>query len=356
MSAKKKNTGLITIIVVALLAVGGIGVYLSQNKGEDIAASAPVEVTTAAGEDTREDTTKDTGNNAKAEPAPAPAGLAEGEFQVEAGNPVVARVGGKDIFRQDVYRFIQTMPAQMQQLPATQVYPAALEQVINTQIVQNKADNAGIESTDIYKQELEITKQQIARNLYLQQQVNSKITDAMLKNAYKEYSKKIPDVTERRARHILVETEDKGKAVIEKLKTDVKFEDLAKELSVGPTATKGGDLGYFAQNEMVPEFAKAAFALKKGAVSKAPVKTQFGWHVIKVLDERQRPKPTLAQMTPVLRAELQRNALDELLKNWRDGAKVEQFDINGKPLRDGANAIGLVPADTAPAAQPKQDG
>lgn len=272
--------------------------------------------------------------------------LGEG-MQVEPGNPVVAKVDGKDITRIDVYRFIQTMPANIQQLPAAAVYPMAMEQVINTRLVQTKADDSNISESDRFKLELEMAKQQLARNLYLENQVAEKITDAKLEKAYKEFIKTVPDAEERRARHILLETEDKAKATIDQINKGGNFEELAKELSTGPTAPKGGDLGYFAEGEMVPEFSKQVFSMKPGDVTKTPVKTQFGYHVIKLEDVRQRAKPTKEQLTPALSAEIRREVLTDLLKNWRESAKIEQFDINGKPLKEGANALGIVPPKTA---------
>jgi len=98
---------------------------------------------------------------------------------------------------------------------------------------------------------------------------------------------------------------------------------------------------------MVPEFSKTVFGMNKGDVTKAPVKTQFGYHVIKLEDVRKRPKPTLEQLTPALEAELRREILTELLQDWRKNAKIEQFDINGNPLKEGANALGIVPPTAA---------
>jgi len=249
MSADKKKTPIIALAAVALLLAGGAVAYFtkgSTDSATEVAANdnaAPSQVETAAGD--------------AAQPANTDG------IQVEPGNPVVAKVDGKEIMRADVYRYIQTMPANVQQMPAVHVYPMAMEQVINTRIAQSKANDAKIEETDEFKREMEMAKQQLARNLYLQQQVSAKISDGDVKKAYKDYLKKIPDVQERHARHILVETEDKAKAVIEKLNKGGDFQALAKELSTGPTGSKGGDLGYFSKEEMVPEFSNAAFGMKK---------------------------------------------------------------------------------------------
>jgi peptidyl-prolyl cis-trans isomerase C len=269
---------------------------------------------------------------------------------VEPGNPVVAKVDGKEITRVDVYRFIQTMPQNVQQLPASAVYPMAMEQVINTRIVQNKADAANVAETEAYKMELEMAKQQLARNVYLQEQVNERITEDKLTAAYEDYAGQMPQVEERRARHILVESESKAQAVIERLNKGGDFAELAQELSTGPTAPTGGDLGYFAEQEMVPEFSQKVFSMKEGEVTKEPVQTQFGWHVVKLEDVRERPKPTFEQMRPALEAELRRQALTELLEDWRADVEVVQYDINGQPLKEGANVLGIVPQDQQPAA------
>ncbi len=369
MSDQKKKTPLIAIVAAVLLVAAGTTAYFVQKSPNtsdaDQVASVSTEdqagtgdekvaaVDTAAGNSS--DSRKNRNDNRKNVEAtvPQPAINAEG-IQVEPGNPIVAKVDGKEITRTDVYRFIQTMPQNVQQLPAVSVYPIAMEQVVNTRIVQTQADKADIEQTPEFKREIEVVKQQIARNLYLQKQVDAKIKDNMIKDEYKKYSKNIPAVEERNARHILLKTEDKAKAVLEKLNKGGKFEELAKELSVGPTAPKGGDLGYFAKTEMVTEFSDAVFGMKKGETLKKPVKTQFGWHVIKLVDVRERAKPTLEQMTPAIRAELSRKVLDNLIKEWRKDAKIEQFDINGKPLKAGANAIGIIPPKSD--AKQKQDG
>lgn len=349
MSAQNNKTPLIAAAAVVLLVAAGAVAYFTQkspdamNKPAQEQAAANSESDNPAAVDTAAGNASDNiqENEKVAEAAPqmqSPEGVT-----VEPGNPIVAKVDGKDITRVDIYRFIQTMPQNVQQMPAVQVYPMAMEQVINTRIVQTKADQADIENSPEFKLEMDIAKQQIARNMYLQQQIDKKITDSMIKKSYDDFLKKVPEVEERRASHILLEDEGKAKAVIEKLNKGGNFEELAKELSKGPTGPNGGDLGYFAKNEMVPEFSGAAFAMKVGEISKEPVKTQFGYHVIKITEERQRPKPTMEMMTPMIKAELSRTVLDDLLKDWRKGADIEQFDINGKALKDGANVIGVVP-------------
>lgn len=350
----QKNNGMM-IAIAAILVVASIagGFFFMKNSEKSGAMGEEQKAAETAPEQNNDPANVETAAGDAKDEVATPANLNAGDFKIEEGNPVVAKVNGKEITRTDVYRFIQTMPPNIQQMPATTVYPLAMEQVINTQIVQGMVDNTDIENSQEFQREMEIQKQLIARNLYVQKQVDSKINEGKLKDMYKEAMKKIPDVEERRARHILLETEDKAKAAIDKLKAGGKFEELAKTLSIGPTAPKGGDLGYFAKQEMVPEFAEAAFSMSKGAVSENPVQSQFGWHVIELVDVRQRPKPTFEQLKPMLQTDARREILEGLLQEWRKNAKIEQFDINGKPLKEGANVIGIMPEQPN---QPKQDG
>ncbi len=350
-----KNT-IVIVLLVAVVAAGAVGFFVTNDQSapsidqvtesvENATEEAVAVVETASGEIVAG--SEEAVEEAVSEDAPA----AEGEMVVEPGNPVVAKVNGTEVTRDEVYRFIQSMPANMQQLPAVNVYPVAVDQVINTRLVQNKANAADITETDQFKLEMDIARQQIARNLYLQREVDKEIDDKKVEKAYKDLISKTPDVEERRARHILLETEAKAKAVIDRLNAGGDFAEVATELSTGPTASRGGDLGYFAKTEMVPEFANAAFELEKGDMTETPVQTQFGWHVIKVEDVRTRPKPTKEQLEPAIRAELRRSVLDELVQEWRKDAEIVQFDINGKPLKEGANATGLVPQQVAPSAE-----
>ncbi len=349
---QKKNKKGILFSIVGLVVIAAIAAFVFLKGDSDKSDSMVQTAATSSVEEPAEETDNAAAEEASnAEPAAAQGAneavnVGDG-IQVEPGNPVVAIVDGKEITRVDVYRFIQTMPANIQQLPATAVYPMALEQVVNTRIVQNKAEEAKVEETETFKLELEMAKQQLERNVFLQNQVDEKITESKLKSAYSEYTKNVPDVEERRARHILLEDESKALAVIEKLNKGGDFVELAKELSVGPTGPKGGDLGYFADGEMVPEFSTKVFSMNKGDVTTEPVKTQFGYHVIMLEDIRKRPKPTMEQLKPALEAELRRELLTGMMQDWRKGAKIEQFDINGKPLKEGANALGIVPPKTS---------
>ncbi len=347
--ANKVILAAVALVVVVAAAVGAT--YVAMKNSPD--ASAP-----AAQQQTDATTPPAAQQNQQAQPQQAQnqddvGEVMGGEFNgtpVRPGNPVVAKVDGKDVTRVDVYRFIQTLPPQVQQLPATQVYPLALEQTINTRIVQNRAESANLESTPEFQQEVEMAKQQIARNLYIQKEVESSITEDELRADYERLVVQAPEMEERKASHILVDTKEKADELIKKIEGGAKLTDLAKTESKDPTAkANAGDLGYFTKVDMIPEFAEAVFAMKKGEITKEPVKTTFGWHVIQLEDVRNRVKPSYEEIKPALVIQKRREKLDALMKQWRDAAKVEVFDINGDP--QAAQPAAPAPGADAPAAQ-----
>ena len=134
------------------------------------------------------------------------------------------------------------------------------------------------------------------------------------------------------ARHILVEKEDDAKAIIAALDKGADFATLAKEKSTDPAKDNGGDLGFFSREDMVPEFADAAFKLQKGEYTKTPVHSQFGWHVIKVEDRRTAAPPSFEDSKQQLTNELAREVIGAKIKDLRSGAKIEMFALDGSPL------------------------
>src|SRR5262249_4048671 len=134
------------------------------------------------------------------------------------------------------------------------------------------------------------------------------------------------------ARHILVKTEDEEKSLIGELDKGADFDELAKKNSTDPGAASGGDLGYFGRGDMVKEFADAAFALPAGQYTKTPIKTEFGWHVIKVEDHRVSTPPSFKEARHEVSQLVARDAVDATLKELRGAAKIETFGLDGKPL------------------------
>ncbi len=307
-----KNKGPI-IAVVAVVAMVAIGAMVAMS-GNGVAESDESELSQIA-------------------PASAEA-TEEGEQpMIKLGNPVVAKVNGEDIMRSDVFNFISNLPEQVRQMPIQNLFPLALEQVINNRVIASKAGGASLEADPEVEKLLTQAKEQIVRNVYIERQISEELTQKKLLKAYQDLLEQIGDVEETKARHILVEDEAKAKEVIAKLDEGANFEELAKEFSTGPSAQNGGELGWFAQGEMVAEFSDAAFALKPGSYSKEPVQTQFGWHVIQVEERRTRPEPEFEAVKPQLEAQLRQAVLNELVENWQKEAKIQKFDINGEPVK-----------------------
>jgi peptidyl-prolyl cis-trans isomerase C len=198
-----------------------------------------------------------------------------GAPMLKLGNPVVAIVNDEEIKRSDVFNFISGLPEQVRQMPIQSLFPLALDQVINNKVVSKQAVNANLEGDPEVEQLVTQAKNQIIRNVYVDRQIDEQITQKKLLKSYETLLNDIGEVQETRARHILIEDEAKANEVIALLDEGGDFETLAKEHSTGPSAERGGELGWFAKNEMVPEFSEAAFALEPGQYSKDPVKTQL---------------------------------------------------------------------------------
>ncbi len=149
------------------------------------------------------------------------------------------------------------------------------------------------------------------------------------------------------ARHILVASEDEAKAIIADLKKGAAFDKIAKEKSTDKASgAEGGDLGWFKKSDMVKEFADAAFALNKGELTEAPVKTQFGYHIIMIEDRRKAPPPAFEEMQDQLREELARETVTALLDHLRAAAKIEKFNMDGSKI-DAAATKPATPARPA---------
>lgn len=191
-------------------------------------------------------------------------------------------------------------------------------QVVSQKLLEKEAIKAGFDKTSEVEEILKNMRKQIAIQKYLETMIKSKITENDINKAYKEFSQTFNNMVELKAKHILVDSESTIKNIDEKLKKGQSFETLAKEFSkdTGSNA-KGGDLGYFRKDQMVPEFGDAVDKLKIGEIS-SPVKTDFGWHIIKLEDRRKAKAPPLSEVRQQMENMLTGKALggffEELLK------------------------------------------
>jgi peptidyl-prolyl cis-trans isomerase C len=271
------------------------------------------------------------------ETAPAPEAGQPGVTQTQADpNQVVARINGVDITRQQVIDSATDLPDQLR-AQIDQIFPQLLQRYIGLQLLADKgrADNLA-EDPEVKKLVVDAENQAI-RQVYVTRYLEQQVTDQAIQARYDKNLKDNPPPEEVSASHILVATEDEAKAIIEQLNGGADFATVAKEKSTDKgSGANGGELGWFSKDVMVKEFADAAFAMQAGEISKAPVKSQFGYHIIKLNERRIQPAPPLESEREKIRAELAEETVQALVTTLRKDAKVEVLGPDGQPLPEPA--------------------
>lgn len=262
----------------------------------------------------------------------APSGALAQE-PAQGDDPPVAWVDGVAIRLSQVTEFAATLPDQYR-TQLDQIFPILLQRLIDFALLDRAAEKAGLVEDEAVKQRVARLKIDVIRDVYLQRLLEKQVDEAALRARYDAYLEDNPPAEEVRARHILVDTEEKAREIIATLDGGSDFAELAKAQSTGPSSAQGGDLGYFAAGQMVPGFSEAAFALESGSYSKDPVQTQFGWHVILVEDRRTQAPPSYEELEPRLRDELQSAAVEAHLAGLRDAADIEVVPM--EPTSEGA--------------------
>ena len=246
--------------------------------------------------------------------------------RAEESDPVVARANGIDIRQSDLALAEEDIGSAMPQMGPEQKHDYLITYLADVIILAQAADQHQLANRSDVKQRIEFERHKALMEALLQDAGKAAQTDDAMHKVYDEAIKQTPSNEEEvHARHILVATEGEAKDIEAQLKNGADFAKLAKEKSKDPGAAEGGDLGYFTKDQMVPEFAEAAFKLDKGQVSD-PVKTQFGWHIIKVEDKRIKPTPTYDQVKGQLQNYVARRAQAELVDNLRKSATIERLD------------------------------
>jgi peptidyl-prolyl cis-trans isomerase C len=254
---------------------------------------------------------------------------------VAAEDPVAAVVNGEKIYRSEVMFIVSVLPDQFKQMPASALYPQIVERLVDRKLAAQAAKKEGYLDRPDIKRRLQIEQEQVLQDAYLIAKIEESLTDDRLKAAYDKKVAGASKEEEVRARHILLKTEDDAKKVIGELEKGADFAKLATERSVGPTSGNGGDLGFFKKEQMVPPFAEAAFAMKKGDYSHTPVQTQFGWHVIKVEDRRAAKVPSFEDSKEALKEEEARSVAGDVLAKMRQGAEVTIMPPDAQPAPGG---------------------
>jgi peptidyl-prolyl cis-trans isomerase C len=240
-------------------------------------------------------------------------------------DPVVARVNGVDIRQSDLAFAEEEIGGNMPTIPPEQKRDYLINYLVDVIVLSQAAEKQKLGDRPDVKRRLAFDHNRLLMESLLQDAGKSALSDEAERKVYDEAVKQVKNEEEVHARHILVPTEDEAKAILAQLKGGADFATLAKEKSKDPGAAEGGDLGYFTKEQMVPEFSEVAFKLGKGQLSD-PVKTQFGWHIIKVEDKRTRPTPTFEQVKPQIENYVAHRAQAEMVENLRKSATVERLD------------------------------
>ena len=261
------------------------------------------------------------GGHVAAQPAAAP-------------DPVVARVDGQAIHLSDLKDAAQSLPENLRALPVQKLYPMLLDQLIDGRALVSEAHKSGLDKDPDVQRQVTAAEDRALQTALLSKEISPTVSDDAVRARYDQQIAGKPGEEEVHARHILVEDEATAKKIIGQLKGGADFAALAKQYSKDPSGAKqGGDLGFFKQGDMVPEFSTAAFALQAGQVADAPVHTQFGWHVIQVLERRKAQPPSFEEARDELRQQMIQEGVKKVVAKARAEVSVERFNLDGSPVR-----------------------
>ncbi len=235
----------------------------------------------------------------------------------------VATVNGTAILPEEMTIITEDLAATLPQMSPQQRDDYLISFAIDLTLVAAAAEKANAVDSAALEKRLSYFRQKILMEQYLGKLAKDAVTEDAMKKLYDDTVKTVTPEEEVRARHILLQTEEEAKKAYDRVKAGEDFATVAKELSKDPGSSDGGDLGYFTKERMVPEFSTAAFAMKPGEISQ-PVKSQFGWHVIKVEDKRTKAIPPFEQVKPQIAEYLVRKAQQDAILKLRAEAKIER--------------------------------
>lgn len=236
----------------------------------------------------------------------------------------LATIDGKPIVEADVKAALEDLGSSVERMAPEQRQKYALDFLIDLKLMARAAEKQKLAEGPEFQRRLAYLRERALMEMMMEKLSAEAVTPDKLKAFYEEAVKGLAPEEEVRARHILVEKEDEAKKVHARVKGGEDFAKIAAELSKDPGSGKeGGDLGFFAKDRMVPEFAEAAFKLKPGEISD-PVKSQFGWHVIKVEEKRTKPVPKLDEVKDELSRYLVQKTQQETIAKLRGEAKIER--------------------------------
>jgi peptidyl-prolyl cis-trans isomerase C len=265
--------------------------------------------------------------------------------RADDANPVLAKVNGSEIRQSDMAIAEEELGPSLEKMDPATKKENLLAFLIDMKIVAKAAEDKKVEDSDDFKKRLAFARNRLLMDSLLANEGKAAMTDEAMKKVYDDAAKQITSEQEVHARHILVATEDEAKAIEEELKKGADFAELAKKKSKDPGASDGGDLGFFTKDQMVPEFSAVAFSLEPGKISD-PVKSQFGWHIIKVEEKRNRKPPDFDQVKGQIETYVSRKAQADYVAKLRETAKIERMDqpADTAPKPDAATDAKAAPA------------
>jgi peptidyl-prolyl cis-trans isomerase C len=259
-----------------------------------------------------------------------------------ASDPVVAQVNGMDVRESDLAMAEEDLGPELQQLPPEHRREQIISYVADVMLAAQAAEARKLQDTDDFRKRDAFFRRKLLMGLMLQDHARSLVTDEALRKVYDEQIKPMGAAEEVRARHILfradpkdekaqAEAQARAQAAVERIKKGEDFATVATELTEDPSGKEnGGDLDYFTKDQMVPEFANIAFQMQPGQMSN-PVRTPFGWHIIKLEDRRNRPVPEFDKVRQQIETFLVRRGQTELITQLREKAKIDRLDQKDAP-------------------------
>ena len=235
---------------------------------------------------------------------------------------VAAKVNNHIISAQDVLNAVSTLPENVKTKPLFEIYPRVINELINKHLITKRAYSEKLDLDQNVINLIKKNKDSILAKYWLNNFIKNETSEENVKNFYNNYVKSFQKYTEINASHILVKTKNEAVSIINKLNNKSQFSELARAYSIGPSAKNGGNLGWFGPGQMVKEFEKAAFLLEKGNISQKPIKTKFGFHVIKLNDMRNAKPKKLNEIKNNIIEKITKISLSNLENKIRKNEKV----------------------------------
>ncbi len=309
-----RRTQLVPLVISAALLAGAGGAWSEALAEPEEAKPAPPN---ASAEESK----------AREQPGTERLGAALDDIAKE--DPLLARVNGAEIRWTDIVESARNLPKEYRSQVEV-IFPALLERLIDVRLIAWAGREAGLDRDEAVRERVAQFEDRLISEIFIRREVAERVTTEMLRARYDAYVEQLAAHAEVRARHILLDSEAEAREVIAALDDGADFVELARDRSLGSTAELGGDLDYFTRGNMTPAFVEAAFGLEVGEYSPEPVKTEFGWHVIKVEDRRVEEPLSFFKMRDRLRKSITHELMNDLLRSIRERAEIELYPKAGR--------------------------